>query len=91
MSETAREVVTRLATENEQLRQAIGLATTAVPTMEIDVSDPVGMMQRVVNEVTTLRKALKELVEAHDHWFDTGMGEDRAIVATAKAKKLLSE
>ena len=38
-----------------------------------------------------LEQALEELVGAHDHWFDTGMGEGRAIAATAKAKELLGE
>lgn len=37
--------------------QAIGLASTAVPDMVVDVNDPVGMMQRVVDEVGRLRRS----------------------------------
>jgi biopolymer transport protein ExbB/TolQ len=40
-------------------------------------------------EATKLREALEELVEAHDYWFSTGMGEARAIAATVKAKGVL--
>ena len=36
--------------ELSRLREAIGLATTALPSMEVDASDPVGMMRRVVDE-----------------------------------------
>ena len=42
----------------DRLREAIGLATTAVPTMEMDVDDPIGMMHRVVNEIQRLREGL---------------------------------
>lgn len=44
-----------------RLREAIGLATTAVPNMEMDVHDPIGMMQRVVAEADRLRKALERI------------------------------
>ena len=50
--------------ENARLREAIGLATTAVPTMEMDAADPVGMMQRVVAEVTRLRAQADALADA---------------------------
>ena len=43
------------------------------------------------SELMALRGALRELVEAHDRWFDTGMGEGQAIAATTKAKELLGE
>lgn len=46
-------------TELSELRQAVGLASTIVPDMEIDVRDPVGMMQRVVAEVERLKKGLE--------------------------------
>ena len=42
--------------EMSQLRQAIGLATTATD-MKIDVSDPIGMMKQVVAEIDRLRKS----------------------------------
>lgn len=53
---------TRLKAEVERLLQAIGLATTAVPNMEIDVTDPIGMMQRVVVEVDRLRAQIALMV-----------------------------
>jgi hypothetical protein len=63
----------KLLAENERLRAeavgfitAVGLATTAVPTMEINVSDPVGMMQRVVAENERLRAALGWMLALHD-------------------------
>lgn len=42
-----------MATESDFV-QAVGLASTTVD-MEIDVSDPIGMMKRVVAEVDRLR------------------------------------
>ncbi len=36
------------------MTQAVGLATTAVPTMVIDASDPIGMMHKVVDRVREL-------------------------------------
>ena len=53
---------TRLKAEVERLLQAIGLATTVVPNMEIDVTDPIGMMQRVVAEVERLRAQIALMV-----------------------------
>lgn len=44
--------------EISTMTQAVGLATTAVPDMEIDVRDPIGMMHRVVATVTQLRADL---------------------------------
>jgi len=44
--------------EVERLRQAVGLATTAVGDMVIDVENPIGMMQRVVAEVERLKAEL---------------------------------
>lgn len=49
----------RLRTENALLWQAIGLATTAVPHLEIKADDPVGMMQCVVSRVAELEAAAK--------------------------------
>ncbi len=42
-------------TEVEVLRQAVGLAATTVPKLVINVDDPIGMMQGVVDEVARLR------------------------------------
>lgn len=50
--------------EIARLREAIGLATTAAPTMEMDAADPVGMMQRVVAETDTLREQADALADA---------------------------
>lgn len=50
--------------EIARLRGAIGLATTAAPTMEMDAADPVGMMQRVVAETDTLREQADALADA---------------------------
>lgn len=50
--------VDRHRAENERLLQAVGLATTAVPHMQVDIENPVGMMQRVVAEVERLRAML---------------------------------
>jgi len=47
--------VDRQRAEIERLLQAIGLVTTTVPDMEIDIENPVGMAQRVVAEVDRLR------------------------------------
>jgi hypothetical protein len=71
---THQEELAALRTQLEQAQQAIGLATTAVPTMEMDTNDPVGMMQRVVAEVT----ALKEALELAKDWgcFGPGMTID---------------
>jgi len=52
-----------LRSEVERLRVAVGLATTAVPTMEMDPDHPVEMMQRVVAEVERLRAQNEECVE----------------------------
>lgn len=45
---------------NEKLLQAIGLMTTALPSMVVDAADPVGMARAVVSHVETLRRELGE-------------------------------
>jgi hypothetical protein len=50
-----------LKDEVERLQLAVGLATTAVPTMEMDSDHPVEMMQRVVAEVERLRAEVERL------------------------------
>jgi len=49
-----REVV-KLRDELALWQQAVGLASTCVPTMEIDVTDPIGMMQKVCAELAALK------------------------------------
>jgi hypothetical protein len=46
-----------------ELTQAIGLATTAVPTMVMDPADPVGMMQKVVARMSQLETFAKRMVQ----------------------------
>lgn len=41
--------------------QAVGLASTLSPKMEVDVDNPLGMMQQVVKEVNADRQRLKEM------------------------------
>lgn len=55
-----------LRAEIERLLQAIGLATTAVPDMVVDVTDPLGMMQRVVAEVDRQRAEIEKLRAERD-------------------------
>lgn len=52
--------------ELEKFIQAVGLASTCVPTMEIDISDPVGMMQKVCDEFNILRSRIAELEAERD-------------------------
>lgn len=52
--------------------QAVGIVSTLKPDMVIDVSDPVGMMQKVVGHVVGLKaenKRLREALEARRDWF----------------------
>ena len=44
--------------------QAIGLASTLKPNMVIDISDPIGMMQKVVRHFKQLEAKTKRLREA---------------------------
>ena len=53
--------VDRLRAEIERLLQAVGLATTAVPDMQVDIENPVGMMQRVVAEFEKQRAEIERL------------------------------
>lgn len=55
--------ISALEAENARLLQAIGLATTAVPSMVMRPNDPIGMMQEVCAENARLREALKRSVE----------------------------
>ena len=56
-----------LEAEAVKLRQAIGLMTTALPSMEMDVNDPVSMARQVVAEVERLRVENKALVLERDN------------------------
>ncbi len=88
--------VEQMRLELASLRQAIGLMTTAKPDMQVDVRDPIGMAQQVVDVVSRLRlrasTACSEsglLAAARDAWkhkADT-LGSDlnriRSLVPTA--------
>lgn len=54
-----------LKEENERFLQAVGLASTIAPHMEINVNDPIGMMQIVCDAVGQLRNKLQ--VEAAEN------------------------
>ena len=56
------------------MTQAVGLATTASPTMEMNAADPIGMMQTVCAEVNALREQLKQ-VESVLAALQQGQGE----------------
>jgi hypothetical protein len=64
------EEIADLRAEIERLLQAIGLVTTTVPDMEIDIENPVGMAQRVVAEVERLRAGNEKLREALSWYAD---------------------
>jgi hypothetical protein len=52
--------------EIEYLRGAIGLATTVMPASEVDVNDPVVMMQQVADLVKVLRGIITKLEQQVD-------------------------
>jgi hypothetical protein len=64
--------IAKLRTEVEQLRIALGLLTTIKPTMEIDVTDPVGMAQQiaahVADEFERLRGAYEQERNETERW-----------------------
>ena len=62
------ELAEKLVEEREQWIQAVGLASTCVPDMEIDTSDPIGMMHRVVAERERLLERELRLEETIDEW-----------------------
>lgn len=49
--------------EATQLRQAIGLMTTASPSLEMNPDDPISMAHQVVRECTALRHKVAQLEE----------------------------
>jgi len=56
------EEMAQLDKELSTLRQAVELATTAVPTMTMDADNPIRMMHRVVAETETLREQLRKAI-----------------------------
>ncbi len=75
--------VDRLKADAAKWIQAVGLASTIVGDMEIDVSDPVGMMQKVVAEVERLEAEVKELRS----WYEDGL-ECAAVIAEGMAEEV---
>ena len=60
--------VERLRTEGTKFIEAVGLMSTALPKMQVDVENPVGMAQLVVAKVERLRthrNALQELLACY--------------------------
>lgn len=53
-----------LEAANTKLLECVGLASTAVPNMEINVDDPLGMMHRVVREAAKSAERIRELEAA---------------------------
>jgi chromosome segregation ATPase len=60
--------VKALEAELSKFIQAVGLASTLVPNMIIDVSDPIGMMQTVTNELSTLSAELHRARTDSRYW-----------------------
>jgi hypothetical protein len=60
--------VKELEAELSKFIQAVGLASTLVPNMIIDVSDPIGMMQTVTNELSTLSAELHRARTDSRYW-----------------------
>ena len=56
--ESLRARVAALEAVLSAMTQAVGLATTCVPSMEINPDDPIGMMHRVCAEFDALRAEL---------------------------------
>ncbi len=65
----------QMTAERDKLLEAVGLASTALPRMEVDVDNPVDMMKQVVEEIERLRtrplfesrkKAIHERDEARE-------------------------
>jgi hypothetical protein len=52
--------------ENMRLREAIGLATTAVPDMQMDPNDPISMMRQVVARIAALERAAQNALKHQD-------------------------
>ena len=73
--------VVKLRDELALWQQAVGLASTCVPTMEVDVTDPIGMMQKVCAELAALKARLKWLfdnfaeIASHTEDFDEWCAE----------------
>ena len=63
--------------EVEQLRQAVGLATTAKPSMVMRPDDPIGMMQEIVAQTAALLAEIEQLRTERD-----------ALLAVARTAKL---
>lgn len=49
-----------LREELERMTQAVGLLTTLHPTMEIDVSDPIGMAHKIIEYVNELLRGVQD-------------------------------
>lgn len=59
--------------ELAKFRQAVGLATTAVPDMVMNADDPIGMMHRVVAQRDKLAERMRQLEETLKRIAGAGM------------------
>ena len=66
--------------EVEQLRQAVGLATTAKPSMVMRPDDPIGMMQEIVAQTAALLAEIEQLRTERD-----------ALLAVARAAQAFEQ
>ena len=64
----------------------VGAVWECVPCSRLSAHQWASRAWQAEARETALREALAELIDAHDHWFDTGMGEGQSMAATAKSK-----
>jgi len=60
------------AAELEQLRMAVGLATTLHPTVQVSPDKPLEMMQEIVQYVTATIEDLQDDIARLDSWPEDG-------------------
>lgn len=68
--------------------QAVGIASTLKPDMMIDVSDPIGMMQKVMGHVEQLERALAEAISAI-HRLSEGQPFDAVVIADTVKRRTI--
>lgn len=90
--EDACSLINRLHGKIAELAEAVGLATTAVPTMEIDVGDPVGMMQQVVKICAAADRSTLVLEESEtDRVIDTLREQNEELEALVEIHRPFRE
>ena len=74
----------RVHAELAAITEAVGLATTCVPSMEMDVSHPVEMMQQVCAAFTNIQQQLAAMTQERDEAVSIGRANAEKF-ATAEA------